>query len=300
MSKVRRLLFGTCIFIGTTSLEATCNLCGDHSIPNDGLLQEMNGISCRNLFNELTDLEEGTDDCNRIQLTAFQIGCCDEQYVPENVCTVCPDGSPYRTSIVIPGSPEREELTCADIPSEATFLDYFNNPGDCSDTFLQRSAAWCQCPGHEIECQLCPKGAAPTDLTKMERVLYGWNCQSFQYITALLTAGECDVAQEILEFDAAAYCCEGVEPPDLCAFCPEGQQVVTPNKEVATAYGMVECGDIEESLRFVPSIESCLFLKKSFNSDMCCGVPGSGAVSTNWGRLYMATVAVFTSLFLLA
>lgn len=299
MSKITDLLLAYCVFTHFVSIDANCNLCGNHSIPNDGLLHEKDGVSCRNLFEEITYSEGGTAECNRIQLAAFQTGCCNEQYIPDNVCSVCPDGSHYHTSVTVPGSPQRRELTCADISSEASFLDFFNNPGDCSDTFLQRSAAWCQCPGHEIQCHLCPKGAAPTNLDKTEKVLYGWNCRSFQYISALLSKGECDVASQILEFDAAAFCCEGVDAPNMCDFCPAGQEIINPDKQIATQYGFVKCGEIEESLSMVPTVDSCAFVKRSFNSGLCCGLPGSSATSLRAKYVITSTLVILSSMLIL-
>jgi len=284
MNKRQRISLAIWTFARIAGSEATCKFCGDSPIPTDGLLREKNGLSCRTLFQELTNVQEGTNQCNQIQLAAFHTGCCNDQYVPKNVCSVCPNNSTnYRSSITIPGSTERKALTCGAISSEASFLDFFNTPGDCSDTFLQRSAAWCQCPGYDIKCHLCPKGSVPTDLKKTENVLYGWSCENFQYILSLLTTGECHVASQILEFDAAAFCCNGVEPPNVCDLCPAGQEILNPHKQVSTKYGTVKCGDIEESLRMVPTTESCAYAKKSFHSDMCCGVPGSSATSPTSG-----------------
>lgn len=301
MKQYTNLVLGLWISVCSLSgVEALCSLCGDRPIPNDGLLHEKNGISCRSLFEELTYMEGGTQECDRIQLAAFQTGCCDEQYVPQDVCSVCPDGSPFRTSVSIPGSPERRELTCADIATEGSFLDFFTTPGDCSDTFLQRSAAWCQCPGHEIECHLCPKGAAPTNLDKTENVLYGWDCRSFQYVTALLNQGECSVAPKILDFDATAFCCEGVEPPNLCDFCPEGEEIVNPAKTIATQYGFVKCGDIEESLRMIPTVGSCQFVKQALNPGMCCGIPGASKAIRTELSLMSAAILLLSSIYAIA
>ena len=280
MNNYNRLFLGVWIaasLLVSTIVEATCNLCGDHPIPDDSLLHEQYGISCRTLFDELPSTEAGTSECAQIQLAAFQAGCCGYVYVPENVCSVCPDGSPFGPSISIPGSQERRELTCADMSSEGSFLDFFTTPGDCSDTFLQRSAAWCQCPGKEVECHLCPKGAAPTDLNKTENFLYGWDCRSFQYITALLNVGECTVASTILDFDATAFCCEGVDAPDLCDFCPEGQELLNPDEIIPTQDGYATCADIEESLRMVPTPGACARVKESINPDLCCGIPGASS-----------------------
>lgn len=290
---VRRLtIWLSVVAISGVYATTTCSLCGEYPIPDEGLLQEKNGIRCRDLYSVTTKVEEGTAECNNTQLAAFQTGCCSDEFIPKNVCTVCPDGSPYRTSMEIPGAANRRELTCADIGSEPSFLDFFTTPGSCNDTFLQRSAAWCQCPGQQVECHLCPNGAPPSDLEKTEHVLYGWNCRSFQYITALLNIGECAVASQVLEFDAAAFCCEGVEPPNVCDFCPSGQEVVDPDKTISSEYGFVRCGDIEQSLQMVPTNDSCTLIKKSFPIEMCCGIPGSSAVMATSAHAALSIMSI--------
>jgi hypothetical protein len=277
-------------------ITGTCSLCGEYPLPNDGLLHEGHGIKCRDLFDQTTAIEDGSAQCSLIQLTAFQIGCCHEQYVPENVCSVCPDGSPFQTSISIPGATGRSELTCADIAAEGSFLDFFTTPGDCSDTFLQRSAAWCRCPGHDVQCHLCPNGASPMDLHKTEKVFYGWSCENFRYITALMSHGECVVAEQVLEFDAQAFCCEGVELPNACDFCPEGQQVLYPDNTITSPYGVHKCSDIEESLQMLPTQAGCDLVKQSLSTAACCGIPGeSSALSTS----KFSDAAIFAILYIL-
>lgn len=292
---VRKVLVGA---------DATCNLCGSHPIPNNGLLQQKNGISCRKLFDDLTFLEEGTVECGHIQLAAFQTGCCNEQFVPENACSVCPDGSSsYDMATTIPGSATRRELTCADLPTEAYFFDFLTRPGQCDDTFLQRSAAWCGCPGHEVKCHLCPNGETPEDLDRTEKVLYGWDCRSFQYITALLAEGECSVASEILDFDAAAFCCQGIDAPDLCPMCPTGQILSNPDREVRTEYGTMKCGEIEDSLRMIPSLKGCAVARQSVNSGQCCefsgarsSVGGDYDFTAPWILLTLVVISVLQTL----
>jgi hypothetical protein len=264
------------------AVASECTLCGDESIPDFTLSHEQDGISCRSLFNELTYVQEGSQECSSIQLTAFQTGCCSEAYVPSKVCSLCPDGTPFRTGITVPGSPGRRELTCQDLSSEASFLDFFTAPGECSDTFLRRSAAWCECPGVEVECTLCPDGSRPPNPYKTENVLYGWDCASFEYVTALLSSAECPLSNELLEFDASAFCCPHVSPPpNVCSFCPNTQVLGDPEKLVHTGYGTRKCGDIENSLSLVPTESSCSFAKEQFHSDHCCVYPGkatSGSV----------------------
>lgn len=304
---------GLVIASASTATSTTkCTLCGDTSIPehvldlnknNDNQQHQMknhddgNGdISCYDLYRQLENVyDNSSDKCKTIQLSAFQSKCCDETYVPDNVCTLCPSGLPYKTGIVIPGSQGRRELTCADITTEASFLDYIINPGQCSDTFLQRSAAWCQCPGTSVECTLCPDGIAPPNPYKKERVLFGWDCKSFEYVTSLLSKSECSMASELLEFDAAAFCCpnEFVSPPGVCSLCSNDDDNSTenhqqqdyslfdPDKVVMTRYGNLKCGDIEESLSMIPTKESCTTLKNEFDPSLCCSnIVASSSSST--------------------
>lgn len=88
---------------------------------------------------------------------------------------------------------------------------------------------------------------------------------------ALLSEPECHLAAEMLEFDAAAFCCPHVSsPPDICSFCPEGQVVTNPEKIVSSEYGQLKCGDIDGSMQLIPTIESCEFTRKKFDTALCC------------------------------
>jgi hypothetical protein len=257
-----------------------CTLCGpDNPLPSDSLLRNNNGVSCRQLFDSLYGITEGSDDCNKIQLTSIQMGCCDS--APTEVCSVCPDGGPYLTGQSIPGTRGRSDLKCSDIQNEDSFYDYMVAPGDCSDTFLQRSAAWCGCAGSEIKCPLCPDGSSPLDPFKTEKVLYGWNCHAFEYIHSLFSPSECPLAAEMLEFDAAAFCCPHLlSPPGICEFCHEGTTVADPEKLVSSGYGPISCGDIEESMRLIPTLTSCAYTRSKFDPSICCSSSGAGSSSS--------------------
>ena len=265
-------LFGVRGFAAASS----CSLCGyGNQVPGLALEGDTqgDGLSCSQLVNALPGIEDGTQDCHNLQLAAFQTGCCgnDSDYVPHHACSLCPDASPYRVGIEIPGSQGRRDLTCGDLVAEPAFLDFFSSPGDCGDTFLQRSAAWCQCPGVELECTLCPGGTSPPNPDRMEHVLYGWTCRSFEFVTALLSRDECPNAAEIFEFDAAAFCCpDTVPPPEVCSLCPESQSVHNKDIVVASEYGTLTCGEIEESLSLIPTRESCEFALAKFPVNECC------------------------------
>lgn len=271
MGQTKTILAIIFSLIHFASVSSECTLCGVEHIPDFALSREQDGISCQSLFDEISNVEETSQDCKNIQLTAFQTGCCSETYIPEKVCSLCQDGNSFGTGRNIPNSQGRRELICSDLVTESSFLDFFTAPGDCSDTFLRRSAAWCECPGTEVECTLCPDGSSPPNPYKTENVLYEWDCANFEYVTALLSSAACPLSSQLLEFDAAAFCCPGVVPPPrVCSFCPNTHVMGDPEKLVHTEYGMLKCGDIETSLSLVPTKDSCSFAKEQFDSNLCC------------------------------
>jgi hypothetical protein len=264
------------LLLARLTTAAQCSLCGIVNALADTTVDDPNkgdDVTCSLLINALNGIDDGTLDCDNLQLAGFQTGCCGSNLdIPSHTCTVCPDATtlPY-PDIGIPGSQGRRDLTCGELASEPSFFDYFTEVGDCRDTFLQRSAAWCKCPGVEIECTLCPDGKRPPNPEWMENVLYGWTCSSFEFVTALLSHQECPMASELFEFDAAAFCCPNdVAPPGVCSFCPSGQQVANPNRVISTTYGSLTCGEIDESLSLIPTEVSCNFARERFSDQECC------------------------------
>lgn len=281
---------------------SVCTLCGDQPILDGALDHEQDGISCRSLFNAVATIEVDSQECNSIQLTAFQTECCSDDYVPSGVCSLCPEGTQFSTGITIPGTAGRRELSCEDLSSEPSFLDFFTAPGECRDTFLRRSAGWCECPGAKVECNLCPDGSRPPNPFLKENVLYGWDCASFEFVTALFSSAECPLASQLLDFDAAAFCCPDVKPPpNVCSFCPNTQVLGDPEKLIPTEFGMLKCGDIENSLSLVPTESSCSFAKEQFNTEQCCVYPGeqtsSGTAPTVAQLVEMVAIATVAILF---
>ena len=294
----KQLFLFSCWLFATVASAGECTLCGDSSIPDNALTHNEDGVSCRDLFDSLGQLEDNSAECNSIQLTAFQAGCCGDDYVPKAVCSLCPDGSSFRTEVTIPGSPGRRELTCQDLDTEPSFLDFLIAPGRCSDTFLQRSAGWCQCPGTEIQCHICPDGSSPPDPYLTETVLYGWNCASFEYVIGLFSKAECSQVSTLLEFDAAAFCCPGVsKPPQVCNFCPENTVVRDPEQLVWTEYGELACGEIETSISMIPTEESCKFVLEKFDQSVCCFPPDTSKGFQNNILFYQYLIALVLFVF---
>jgi hypothetical protein len=271
----------------TVSAQEQCSFCGpDNPFSLESWSRSGNDMDCPTLYDSLGEnLLEGSEDCKQVQLLSFQTGCCDSNSVPPTVCSVCPDGGSFLNDVEIP-SAGRAELKCADLTNDTSFLDYMEHRGDCSDTFLQRSAAWCGCAGTSIQCSLCPDGSKPPNPSKTEDVLYGWDCNVFEYIFALLSEAECHSAAEILEFDAAAFCCPHVaQSPNICQFCPDGTSIGDPDKIISSDYGPMKCGDIQESIELIPTEKSCEFTKSKFKTHLCC--TSSGAVAFQWAMGWM-------------
>jgi hypothetical protein len=275
------------VIVAATSAQEQCSLCGpDNPLSSESWSRSGNDMGCPTLYDSLgEEILEGSEECKRIQLLSFQTGCCESNAIPPPVCSVCPDDAPFLTGVEIP-SAGRAELKCGDLTNDTSFLEYLERPGDCSDTFLQRSAAWCGCAGNSIQCPLCPDGSKPPNPSKTENLLYGWDCNAFEYIFSLLNEAECHSAAEILEFDATAFCCQLFDQsPRICQFCPDGTSIGDPDRIISSDYGPLKCGDIQESIELIPTAKSCEFTKSKFNTDLCC--TSSGSVAFQWAMGWM-------------
>jgi hypothetical protein len=280
------------VIAASGSAQIQCSLCGpDNPLSSESWSRSGNDMDCPTLYDSLgEDLLEGSEECKRLQLLSFQTGCCDSNAITPAVCSVCPDGGPFLYGVEIP-SAGRAALKCGDLTNDTSFLDYMVQPGDCSDTFTQRSAAWCGCAGTSIQCSLCPDGSKPPNPSKTEEVLYGWDCNVFEYIFSLLNEAECYSSAEMLEFDAAAFCCPlAGQSPNTCQFCPEGTSVTDPDKIISSDYGSLKCGDIQESIELIPTAKSCEFTKSKFNIEICCTSSGSAAFQWAMGWVWLGSV----------
>jgi hypothetical protein len=242
---------------------------------------------CRDLFSATDLLAAETSECRDAQLRNYQNRCCgDDEEPPPGMCTLCPDGSMYDGTAVVPSfDPSADDSGCADLNVDPSYLDYIFADGTCSDTLLRRSAAWCGCPGVERSCFLCPDGSRPPNPGLVDPVYYGWSCDSFDFVSSYFTADECrHLAEDVFEFDAPSWCgCPGVPIPDVCRLCPEGQRIVRP-KEVLDD-GAFTCRELALSTRYIPSRGPCDRVVNSYRSkgyvDYCCGPDvTSGAAPT--------------------
>lgn len=271
----------------------TCPPCFGGDEP-DG--DEASGFACSALLSSSAQLEDGTEACDSRHLENFQLDCC--RRGPRH-CTMCPDGSSFDASTPVGDS------TCAEVNGNPEYVKrYVSERGTCDDTFLRRSAAWCGCPGVDRGCHLCPDGSEPPRPEIVEPVYYGSSCGAFDLVSSYYSADECPTLTErILQFDAASFCgCPGATAPAVCDLCPDGEEVVDPDRVLVSGSKRFTCSELARSTSFIPTENLCAGLlsghRKDGFVDGCCGVPNVSAASRT-GDLSTTGVATLAALMLL-
>eukprot|EP00980_Cylindrotheca_fusiformis_P004166 scaffold909_cov135-Cylindrotheca_fusiformis.AAC.23 len=247
---------------------AQCSVCSDGSAPNTSL------DKCPEIASDSSALTAGSEECKSNQLKAFQNSCCS---TAPTFCTLCPDGAGFNAGKAVPNpKPGSDDLTCADLNGQQAFLDSIFEDGTCSDTLLQRSAAWCECPDISRECNLCLDGSNPSEPNRVDSVLYGWNCEFFEFVSSFFSADDCPKVSssgDILTIDAAAFCgCPGTTAPNVCNLCAKGEVV---RSEVDL--GPFTCGELSRSTSYINSLTGCVTAKARFRDrdyiESCCFDP---------------------------
>jgi len=163
--------------------------------------------TCSEIIASVTSasLLQGDDECKDYQLMAFQIGCCKSP--PFEYCPICPDGTDFnRTSIVPIGSSELSNPTCAESWYRLTSYNALFEPGDCSDTVLQRGAFYCGCPNTAQQCYLCPDQQRPTNPERGDAWVTNSNCEGLEFLFSLYNTEECDGIRNDYGVDFAHFC----------------------------------------------------------------------------------------------
>ena len=193
------------------------------------------------------------EECKVLQLTMYQLDCCDS--APVDFCTLCENGDQsFDTEKAIPRNANDlpYEPTCGEYATLDRYV-YEGDTGICSDTERVRARAWCECEGVEPACTLtCDDGNAPPDLNKTDPI-FGESCARFSFEYTTLSEEECLVPDVSLNFNAKAFCCNEPEPDD-CSICPVGQMLGDSTKEVRTEFfGTTTCGEINSYARYLPT-----------------------------------------------
>jgi len=186
--------------------------------------QGESNVTCSQLIPKVDGYVQGDEDCQEIQLMAFQLGCC--RLPPYDTCDICPDGSDYVRSNTVPvGSSQQADPTCAVNLYRVASYNALVTPGTCEDTLLQRGAFYCGCPNTTQQCYLCPDQQAPTNPERGDAWLTGSNCDGLAYLFSLYNESECGTTRENWGVDFANFC----RCPDYvmnstghCAMCEGG------------------------------------------------------------------------------
>lgn len=231
-------------YCGCTNVDTTCDLCNGQELLMD---QEftLTYATCPFLAYQVSIQPEG--QCQLPDLEGFDVAalCC-ANVEPPDQCTICsPDAEliPSRNVSTI----SYGEVTCGDVQVAASLA---TNSGTCRSLLKEVGRRCCLEIPNPDACMLrCPDGSVPPDPFKLDPVT-GHTCQSLASEYSAIAQADCDDAATLLGFDAVAFCCPMVEPPDQCSVCPPGEALLFPER-VLFAYDDHSCATVTESLRYV-------------------------------------------------
>lgn len=260
-------VYGSCFLAVRSNAQSECQPCLNGQDP-------YSDEECHGLVKTAKALLPGTQECRAIQLELFQSECCDE--APRDHCSLCPDGKSFQGGIKVPNfEPEGGDISCIDLSQRESFLDYIFEAGTCDDTLIRRSAAWCGCPGVQRECSLCPNAERPPNPGLIDPVYYGWDCDTFDFVSSYFSAEECtNLVEDIFEFDAPSFCgCSTREIPHVCDLCPAGQMIYKPDLRIGHNE-QFSCSELALSTRYIPAEGPCTRVlsthKENGYIDACC------------------------------
>jgi hypothetical protein len=171
-------------------------------------------------------------------------------------CDLCPDGStPLNGDKVVPGFDA--EPTCSDL---VTVREIDGNATCEAATSVL--AAYCGCEG-VVGCSLCPEGSIVEDPDRVE-LLHFQSCAFWEAQAQIQRYPDaCDDLE--VEFSYSAFCCSGVEAPNMCSFCGDSGL----SDETRVVFDDVTCGDLDTQAAFLLEDTICTKLQSSYAS-FCC------------------------------
>jgi hypothetical protein len=237
-----------------TGLPGRCSLCPAGSTLGmpDFDLRPFSNSTCGELDAILGFF--GNDETCDIRLSFNEIldyqslcGCSGAE--PPNTCSFCgSDDLVMFPDFVIPEA----DITCGDLNSLAPFIA---NETICSD--FSQAAPFCCMPNDNVTatCGVCANGGVPS-FPEKPLVFEDLTCGQGDVFISSLPEDECGVTRDELGIAVGAYCgCEGEVIPDECAFCPEGQEVLTPDRAIPLV-GLT-CAEAEQFARFITNVTVC-------------------------------------------
>jgi hypothetical protein len=129
------------------------------------------------------------------------------------------------------------------------------------------------------DCSLCPNGSQLEDLTRGLAFRSG-TCGSAESLLRTVSNGSCDVVRESINsiYDQTAFCCSGIDPPDVCVLCGEhGTPAENPNTLIlpslhpdtpSTLQNGGTCGSVNNLAQYIKDEAECEAFQKA--STICC------------------------------
>jgi len=166
---------------------------------------------------------QGSDTCKNNQLAAFQLGCCKSP--PYDYCPVCANNGTYSPNNVIPlGS--TQQYTCAENLYRVASYNALVQPGNCSDTVIERGSFYCGCPNAQQQCWLCPDQSPVGNPARGDAWVTNSNCQGLEFLFSLYNKQECTNLMTDFGVDYANFCkCPGQQQTAIsqeCLLCSGG------------------------------------------------------------------------------
>ena len=282
------LISPTLVF-GQTSTNP-CPVCPEDGVVSDpdiGPSQPGLTLSCFQLEASAGALEDGTADCELLQVSALQAGCCLES------CTLCPRGGNestiFNSDQEIPKYDSTSpNVTCGDLASNPPiqFLQAITDAKskECNDSQLRRSARWCQCDGMQVECSLCSNGQNPATAEFLDDIVHpltGISCQYYAYQMSLWSEAECPSISNSFDLDVSALCC-GTPAPNICSICGANGTILEGSSSTTistSAYGDITCGVAQAAAVLIANDQACTGFLDTIGGDVvssCCQLPGEG------------------------
>lgn len=180
-------LIATAILLLAPLLPTVCGQCS---------LQCANGGICS------IDPSSNKQFCTCLQ--GYQGELCDATI--DISCTICSDGThSFNDNKLIPYL----DMTCLELELFAVTKD---DQELCS--LARKTASWCECPGAEGTCSLCPDGQNPVNTDLMVPDSSGLSCSDYVFFAAIVPEGpECSSFDFLAEFCGGCVKAEPTSSP---------------------------------------------------------------------------------------
>lgn len=220
------------------TIEETCTVCPDGSTGfNTEKKFPDSSITCQDVATIAAI--DGEKTCNELhQMSAF----CECPVSSEN-CKMCPNGE-------TPAFLDRIFLTTGDTCRHVKEMLDISPNSDCGKYVSDLNVdvpSFCGCPDAEPPrtCSLCVEGTQLADRDHEISFVPGSTCGDFDdYVAFISDDTMCDYMHEAISME----CCEGADPTleiseeMECNFCPDGNNVALPGRELVGAN--LTCGDL--------------------------------------------------------